>query len=295
MTEQNDDSRDRIDPVSGVRTGEISDAGSGGVASGENPVMLVLNRIASVYNTGLNIGLIVAFGIVLLFLPSVGSELAPNSSLFSEIIPTMILAWILLAFCIVMSVSIRRFAGFLYKVVEPIIVPGKGQKRDKKPFSASDMASDWYKSFQSRWLAAPNNISMAVSSACFQWRDFQAAATLAIHVAETALADQWPDNLLLNLNVPPCKQEAMGKLSWTRLSIRRYDEQFSPRVDPRGRTYYWLAGEAVEDFESGGDGPRDWPTDVAQIKANAPSLTPIQPELFWRGGLSSLPQLRIQQ
>ena len=167
MTEQNDDSRDRIDPVSGVRTGEISDAGSGGVASGENPVMLVLNRIASVYNTGLNIGLIVAFGIVLLFLPSVGSELAPNSSLFSEIIPTMILAWILLAFCIVMSVSIRRFAGFLYKVVEPIIVPGKGQKRDKKPFSASDMASDWYKSFQSRWLAAPNNISMAMSSA---WR-----------------------------------------------------------------------------------------------------------------------------
>ena len=64
---------------------------------------------------------------------------------------------------------------------------------------------------------------------------------------------------------------------------------------PRGRTYYWLAGEAVEDFESGGDGPRDWPTDVAQIQANAPSLTPIQPELFWRGGLSSLPQLRINR
>jgi 5'-nucleotidase len=137
--------------------------------------------------------------------------------------------------------------------------------------------------------------AMAVSSACFQWREFQAAADLAVHVAEAALADQWPENLLLNLNVPPCKQEAMGELRWTRLSIRRYDEQFSPRVDPRGRTYYWLAGEAVEDFESGGDGPRDWPTDVAQIKANAPSLTPIQPELFWRGGLSSLPQLRLHR
>ena len=133
--------------------------------------------------------------------------------------------------------------------------------------------------------------AMAVSSACFQWREFQAAAALAIQVAETALADQWPENLLLNLNVPPCKPEAMGMLSWTRLSIRRYDEQFSPRVDPRGRSYYWLAGEAVEDLESGGDGPRDWPTDVAQIKANAPSLTPIQPELFWRGGLSSLPNI----
>ena len=135
--------------------------------------------------------------------------------------------------------------------------------------------------------------AMAISSACFQWRDFTGAGELALAVAEAALADGWPDNLLLNLNIPPCHPEAMGALRWTRLSIRRYDEQFSPRVDPRGRTYYWLAGEAVDDLESGGDGPRDWPTDVAQIQANAPSLTPIQPELFWRGGLSSLPRLQL--
>jgi len=135
--------------------------------------------------------------------------------------------------------------------------------------------------------------AMAISSACFKWRDFEGAGRLAVDVAEAALADGWPDNLLLNLNIPPCQPEAMGALRWTRLSIRRYDEQFSPRVDPRGRSYYWLAGEVVEDLESGGDGPRDWPTDVAQIQANAPSLTPIQPELFWRGSLSGLPELRL--
>ena len=54
-----------------------------------------------------------------------------------------------------------------------------------------------------------------------------------------------------------------------------------------------LAGEVVEDLESGGDGPRDWPTDVAQIEANSPSLTPIQPELFWRGPLGGLPRLDL--
>ena len=135
--------------------------------------------------------------------------------------------------------------------------------------------------------------SMAISSACFQWRDFQGAAALAVDVATAALKDQWPENLLLNLNIPPCRPEVMGPLRWTRLSIRRYDEQFSPRKDPRGRTYYWLAGEVVEDLESGGDGPRDWPTDVAQIEANSPSLTPIQPELFWRGPLGGLPRLDL--
>lgn len=135
--------------------------------------------------------------------------------------------------------------------------------------------------------------AMAVSSACFKWRDFEGAAQIAVDAAESALREGWPENLLLNLNLPPCKAETMGPMRWTRLSIRRYDEQFSPRKDPQGRTYYWLAGEVVEDLESGGDGPRDWPTDVAQIEANAPSLTPIQPELFWRGSLGSLPQLEL--
>lgn len=52
--------------------------------------------------------------------------------------------------------------------------------------------------------------SLAVSSACFQWRQFQAAADLALEVSEQAIADQWPDNLLLNLNIPPCAREEMG-------------------------------------------------------------------------------------
>tara|TARA_B100001063_G_C16651668_1_gene496303 strand:+ start:180 stop:980 length:801 start_codon:yes stop_codon:yes gene_type:complete len=135
--------------------------------------------------------------------------------------------------------------------------------------------------------------SLAVSSACFQWRQFQAAADLALDVVEQAHTDLWPENLLLNLNIPPCESNAMGALRWTRLSVRRYEEQFSRREDPRGRAYYWLSGEVINDLESAGEGPRDWPSDVAQIHANAPSLTPIQPDLFWRGALSSLPKLRM--
>ena len=135
--------------------------------------------------------------------------------------------------------------------------------------------------------------SLAVSSACFQWRQFQAAADLAMDVVEQAQTDLWPENMLLNLNIPPCESSAMGSLRWTRLSVRRYEEQFSRREDPRGRAYYWLSGEVINDLESAGEGPRDWPSDVAQIHANAPSLTQIQPDLFWRGALSSLPKLRL--
>ncbi len=133
--------------------------------------------------------------------------------------------------------------------------------------------------------------SLAVSIASFQWREFELAKEIALNIAEDVLTKNWPYKLLLNLNIPPCKLNQMGEISWTRLSIRQYKEQFSKRQDPRGNNYYWMAGEAVKDIESAGAGPSKWPSDVSQIESNSPSLTPIQPDLFWRGDLNDLPKL----
>ena len=135
--------------------------------------------------------------------------------------------------------------------------------------------------------------SLAVSIASFQWREFKLAKEIALNIAEDVLIKNWPHKLLLNLNIPPCNFEQMGAISWTRLSIRQYQEQFSKRQDPRGNNYYWMAGEAVKDLESAGAGPLKWPSDVSQIEANAPSLTPIQPDLFWRGNVDDLPKLDL--
>ena len=133
--------------------------------------------------------------------------------------------------------------------------------------------------------------SMAVSAADFRWRQFQPSARLALEVAEGMLAKGWPEGLLLNLNVPPVPWEAIGPLRWCRPAVRRYADQFDSRVDPRGRSYYWLAGEVVNDLEARVAGPEDWPTDVGWIQANGASLSPLQPELFWRGPSASLPHL----
>ena len=97
--------------------------------------------------------------------------------------------------------------------------------------------------------------------------------------------------MLLNLNVPPRPAEAIAPLRWCRTAVRRYTDQFDRRQDPRGRTYYWLAGEVVDDLDAAVAGPPDWPTDVAWIAAGGASLTPLQPELFWRGAAGSLPDL----
>ena len=136
--------------------------------------------------------------------------------------------------------------------------------------------------------------SLAVSIASFQWRKFSFAGGMALDISESFLKRNWPNNLLLNLNIPPCEPNEMGDLCWTRLSIRQYQEQFCRRKDPKGNTYFWMAGEAVKDLESAGDGPSSWPSDVAQIDSCCPSITPIQPDLFWRGSLEDLPKFPIK-
>ena len=51
------------------------------------------------------------------------------------------------------------------------------------------------------------------------------------------------------------------------------------------------AGEAVLDLKSKGNGPKNWPSDVSQIQENKISLTPVEPDLFWRGSLDVLPKI----
>ena len=133
--------------------------------------------------------------------------------------------------------------------------------------------------------------ALAVSSADFQWRQFEPAARLALDVAEHTYGQGWPGGLLLNLNVPPLPQGSLGPLRWCRTAVRRYIDQFDKRTDPRGRTYYWLAGEVVDDIEAAVAGPSDWPTDVAHVAGGGVSLSPLQPELFWRGNPAALPEL----
>jgi len=135
--------------------------------------------------------------------------------------------------------------------------------------------------------------SMAISLADFKWRDFEFASEVSLKIAEQALKSNWPKSLLLNLNIPPCQKSEIIGGSWTRLSIRKYKNQFLKREDPRGDSYFWLAGEAVMDLNSKGYGPKNWPSDVSQIEKKKLSLTPLEPDLFWRDSLEMLPNIQL--
>ena len=76
----------------------------------------------------------------------------------------------------------------------------------------------------------------------------------------------------------------------TRQGIRRYVDILEKRLDPRGKTYYWLAGELMEDVErlntpSEGD---QLITDVHALRQHFITITPLQYNLTHVAELSKL-------
>ena len=127
--------------------------------------------------------------------------------------------------------------------------------------------------------------SIAMSLVGFTDLNFQVAADFArsLLACETAAtAALFAEPVLLNINIPNvvATSELAGALV-TRQGLRRYIEQFEKRQDPRGKSYYWLAGEAIEDIEQPHHQhlPADIRTDVQAIKDRYITIAPLQFDL----------------
>ena len=91
--------------------------------------------------------------------------------------------------------------------------------------------------------------SIALSLASFTNQEFQPAANYAVQLIHQLADNPLPEPTLLNVNIPPVAEADILGVKLTRQGIRRYQENFQQRKDPRGRNYYWLAGELVEEIE----------------------------------------------
>lgn len=131
---------------------------------------------------------------------------------------------------------------------------------------------------------------IAFSLTSFAYRDFEAAAKFACILVDKLAKQPLPELMLLNVNVPPVKWEEIAGVTITRQGVRRYIDVFEKRVDPRGKTYYWLTGELQEDLEPKTQPhlPVDIPTDVKAIRDNYITITPLQYDLTYSCGLNNL-------
>ncbi|MGK7909215.1 MAG: 5'/3'-nucleotidase SurE [Synechococcus sp.] len=115
--------------------------------------------------------------------------------------------------------------------------------------------------------------SLAVSLTSSSSDEFQPAADFVRDWLYKAKTNPFPAHpTLINVNVPALPAEEICGVVMAPLGVRHYSETFEQRVDPRGKTYYWIAGEAVDTHAA----PN---TDIAAIQDNYITVTPLQFDL----------------
>ena len=99
--------------------------------------------------------------------------------------------------------------------------------------------------------------------------DFGPAAHVAADVAEAMIARPLPSRVFLNVNVPP------GELKGHRATVqglRNHETSITSRVDPRGRSYYWI-DEVQCEWQ---DHDR---SDYVAVREGFVSVTPLHPDM----------------
>lgn len=102
--------------------------------------------------------------------------------------------------------------------------------------------------------------------------DYGPAGEIAKRVVQKFMEGGLMEGVVTNVNIPYLSVESIKGFIVTRQGLRVYRDALDRRVDPRGRPYYWIGGEAPTGVNEEG-------TDVGALAAGYVSITPLQLDL----------------
>ncbi len=114
--------------------------------------------------------------------------------------------------------------------------------------------------------------SIAASLVDENGTDFRPAARFIARLARWMLKDKIPEGTLLNVNLPNNGKEPLREFAITRLGKRTYHDIISEKVDPRGKEYFWIAGEPTADLTEAD-------TDLRAVADGLVSITPLKVDI----------------
>ena len=126
--------------------------------------------------------------------------------------------------------------------------------------------------------------SLAVSLAGDRY--FDTAASVAARLMFQVLDRGLPPDTFLNVNVPDLPLADVRGALVTAQSRRTYHDQVISKRDPRGRAYYWIAGDVPEG--SAADG-----TDFAAVQEGYVSITPLHLDLTNHAAMDDVRSWRL--
>jgi 5'-nucleotidase len=119
---------------------------------------------------------------------------------------------------------------------------------------------------------------------------FEAAAKFAQTLVSSVLRDGLSPGTLLNVNVPG-GEELPTEVVFTRQGHRRFTGSIEEKRDPRGRPYFWIAGQEVEPELKSNEEPE---TDYYAVRAGKISITPIHLDLTSYATLEQVRSMEIR-
>ena len=104
----------------------------------------------------------------------------------------------------------------------------------------------------------------------YNWNaDFEPSKSFIKAIVIQALKFGIPEGIVLNVNIPNLKKNAIKGIKVCRQAKANWVEEFDKRKNPQGRDYYWLSGKFVN-LDHGED------TDEWALENGFVSLVPVQ-------------------
>ena len=125
------------------------------------------------------------------------------------------------------------------------------------------------------------SIAVSLASLKADHEDFTFAAQFVTSLLDKISELQFPKKSILNVNIPGLGPEDIAGVAITEMGAKLFTDDYEKRVDPRGKVYYWLAGKLIDE-------PVDAPTDIAAVRNNKISITPVTYELSKSENISEL-------
>lgn len=102
--------------------------------------------------------------------------------------------------------------------------------------------------------------------------DYGPAAQVARQIVEQLVERGLEAHTLLNVNVPYLAVDQIKGIMLTRQGLRVYRDRLDKRMDPRGKPYYWIGGDAPTAVPDEG-------TDFGALAQGYVSITPLNLDL----------------
>ncbi|MFA7429820.1 MAG: 5'/3'-nucleotidase SurE [Rhodospirillaceae bacterium] len=101
---------------------------------------------------------------------------------------------------------------------------------------------------------------------------WETAERYAAGIIAKLMSQEWPGNVLMNINFPDAAPDAVAGVEMTRQGRRKIGDGLIERHDPRGHPYIWIGPQ-----RSGGAAPEG--TDIEAVGRGAVSITPLKVDL----------------